>query len=138
MLANNLFTIFTNRYIGYLSDQWGERFVLAGCSFLLIFIFCGYALVDYLPILIAFYLLDNILFGSSIALKSYIRKISTPEDLTGCLSFGMTSNHITAIIIPVAGGVIWSTFGFEITFFLGAFIVFIDFIFALLIPKRIA
>jgi predicted MFS family arabinose efflux permease len=135
MLANNFITIFTNRWIGHISDKFGERVILVGCSFLLVFIFFGYAYVTYLPLLIAFYLCDNILFGSSIALKSYLKKISTAEDLTGCLSFGMTANHITAVIIPVAGGIIWSKFGYQAAFIIGAVIVFIDMLFALKIPK---
>ena len=89
MLGNNLITIFTNRYIGKLSDSLGERTVLVSCSALLVFIFVGYAYIGWLPALIGLYLLDNILFGSSIALKSYLRKISTSEDLTSNLSFGM-------------------------------------------------
>lgn len=137
MLANNLVTIFTNRLLGNLSDKLGERAVLVGCSFILIFIFSGYAYVTYLPLLILFYLIDNILFGSSIALKAYLRKISSSEDLTGCLSFGMTANHITAVIIPVAGGVVWSLFGYKATFLAGAVIVFVDMLFALRVPKRL-
>jgi MFS family permease len=136
MLANNAITVFTNRYLGFLSDRVGERAVLVGCSLVLVFIFAGYAYVSYLPVLIAFYLLDNMLFGSSIALKSYLRKISTQEDLTSCLSFGMTANHITAVIIPIAGGVSWSLFGFRTTFIAGAIIVFIDMLFALKVPKK--
>ena len=136
MLANNFITIFTNRYLGNLSDRIGERTVLVGCSLVLVFIFAGYAYITFLPVLIAFYLVDNVLFGSSIALKSYLSKISTPEDLTGCLSFGMTANHITAIIIPVVGGMAWSMFGYEATFIAGATIVFIDMLFALKVPGR--
>ncbi|MBU0983126.1 MAG: MFS transporter [candidate division Zixibacteria bacterium] len=136
MLANNVITMFTNRWLGHLSDRLGERAVLVGCSMILVFVFTGYAYVSYLPVLIAFYLIDNVLFGSSIALKSYLRKISTPEDLTGCLSFGMTANHITAIVIPILGGVAWTTFGFEVTFLAGAAIVFVDMLFALRIPGR--
>jgi len=136
MLANNFITIFTNRYIGYLSDKLGERVILVGCSLVLVFIFTGYAYITFLPLLIVFYLVDNILFGSSIALKSYLSKISSPEDLTGCLSFGMTANHITAIIIPVVGGMAWSMFGYKITFIAGAAIVFLDMLLALKIPGR--
>ncbi len=136
MLVNNVITIFTNRYMGFLSDKFGERIVLIGCSLILVFIFTGYAYVTFLPILILFYLLDNVLFGSSIALKSYLRKISTPEDLTGCLSFGMTANHITAVVIPIIGGVAWSMFGYKVTFIAGAVIVFIDMLFALKVPKN--
>jgi len=137
MLVNSFVTIFTNRALGSLSDRLGERLLLAGSSFLLVIIFTGYAFISSLPVLIGFYLVDNILFGSSIALKSYLRKISTAEDLTGCLSFGMTANHITAVVIPVAGGIAWEMFGYEVTFIAGAAIVFIDMLFALRIPGRI-
>ena len=136
MLANNVITIFTNRYMGHLSDKLGEKVILVGCSLILAFIFAGYALVSYLPVLIVFYLLDNVLFGSSIALKSYLRKITTPEDLTGCLSFGMTANHVTAVVVPIVGGVAWSVFGYKTTFIAGAIIVAIDMLFALKIPGK--
>ena len=136
MLANNFITIFTNRFLGRMSDRLGERALLVGCSFMLVFIFSGYALINYLPILIAFYLIDNVLFGSSIALKSYLSKMCPAEDLTSCLSFGMTANHITAIIIPVAGGIGWSMFGYKTTFMAGAVIVFIDMIISLKVPKK--
>ena len=135
MLANNFITIFTNRALGRMSDYFGERYILAGSSLVLVFIFSGYAYIDYLPFLIAFYLFDNIMYGSSVALKAYLRKISSPEDLTGCLSFGMTANHITAVVIPVAGGIIWNLFGHQATFLAGAAIVFIDMIFAFFIPR---
>jgi len=137
MLANCLITMFTNRLLGRLSDSMGERSILVGCSFVLIFIFTGYAFIDYLPILIALYVIDNVLFGSSIALKSYLTKISTPEDLTSCLSFGMTSNHITAVIIPVVGGVMWSLFGHTTTFLAGAVIVAVDMLLAFKVPSNL-
>jgi len=136
ILFNNLVTIFTNRLLGNLSDRLGERAVMASCSFILIFIFTGYAIVTWLPLLIFFYLIDNIMFGSAIALKSYLRKVSTDEDLTGCLSVGMTANHITAVIIPIAGGVIWSMFGYQATFLAGAGIVFVDMLFSLQLPRH--
>lgn len=135
-LANSFTTIFTHRIIGNISDRFGERAILVWSSLLLVFIFTGYAYVEYLPLLTAFFLIDNALFGSSIALKSYLRKIADEEDLTGCLSFGMTMNHVTAIFIPVLGGVIWNMFGYQTTFIAGAAIVAVDMIFALKIPKR--
>lgn len=135
MFANFFITIFTSRIIGYLSDKFGEKLILVGSSFLLVFIFCGYAYVSYLPLLMFIYVIDNILFGSSLALKSYLRKIAPTEDVTGCLSFGMTANHITAVIIPIVGGILWIKFGFETTFLSGAGIVFVDMLFSLNIPK---
>jgi len=137
MLVTSFITIFTNRLMGRVSDALGERIVLAGCSSILVLIFCGYAFVTYLPLLIGFYIADNVLFASSIALKSYLRKISTPQDLTSCLAFGMTANHITAIVIPILGGIAWSTFGYQTTFLAGAAIVFADMLFAMKIPDKV-
>ncbi len=136
MLANSLITIFTHRWIGHISDKLGERVVLVGASFILIFVFTGYAYITYLPLLLPLFLIDNALFGSSIALKSYLRKIAPPEDVTGCLSFGMTANHITAVVIPIVGGVVWSMFGYKATFIAGAVIVFVDMLLALKVPAN--
>ncbi len=136
MLANNLVTIFTNRWLGKLTDSLGEKTILVSCSFLLILVFSGYAYVTYLPFLIGLFLVDNILFGSSIALKSYVRKISNAADLTSCLSFGMTANHVSAVVIPIAGGIVWSAFGYRAPFIAGAVIVAFDMLLALRVPSR--
>jgi predicted MFS family arabinose efflux permease len=76
--------------------------------------------------LAVFYVLDNVLYGSSIALHSYIRKISDRADLTSCISFSVTVNHISAVILPILGGVMWQLLGYKATFLFGAAIVFID------------
>jgi len=136
MMANSLITVFTNRLLGDLSDKLGERFIMAGSSFILVFVFTGYAFVESLPFLIGLYVIDNILFGSAIALKSYLSKIASSEDITSCLSFGMTANHVVAVVVPVAGGIIWSLFGHQATFIGGAAIVLIDMFFALRLPSR--
>lgn len=36
------------------------------------------------------------------------------------------ANHITPVVIPVIGGIIWSIFGHRVTFMAGAVIVAID------------
>ena len=135
MFVNFFITIFTSRITGHLSDKFGERIILAGSSFILIFIFCGYAYISYLPLLMFLYVIDNILFGSSLALKSYLSKLAPPADITGCLSFGMTANHITAVVIPIIGGLLWVKFGFETTFLAGAGIVLVDMLFSLRVPN---
>jgi len=122
--------------MGNLVEKWGERMVLAGSSFLLIFIFSGYAYISWLPLLAVFFVVDNILFGSSIALHSYVRKISDKSDLTSCISFSVTANHISAVILPILGGVIWELLGFKSTFLFGAAIVFIDMLVSLKVKTR--
>jgi predicted MFS family arabinose efflux permease len=135
-LATSTVTIFTRRLLGNLTESIGERAVLVTTSFLLFFIFCGYALIPWLWPLIVLFLVDHVLFGSSIALQSYIRKVALPADLTNCLSFGQTANHISAVSIPIIGGIMWETLGYRTTFLLGAVIVAADFCFALLVNPR--
>jgi predicted MFS family arabinose efflux permease len=129
--VSNVVTIYTNSLTGVLVEKWGERTVLATSSFLLIFIFSGYAFIPWLPLLAVLYVIDNMLFGSSIALHSYVRKISDKPDLTSCISFSVTVNHISAVILPILGGVIWEVLGFKATFLFGAAIVFLDMLFSL-------
>jgi hypothetical protein len=43
----------------------------------------------------------------------------------------VTINHISAVILPILGGVIWEIFGFKATFLFGAAIVFVDMVFSL-------
>ncbi len=139
LLVNSIIIIFTAPLIGYLTETVGERNVLFTSSFLLVFIFLGYAYVQSLPILVGCFILDHILFGSMIALDSYLRKISAPEDLTANLSFSVTANHLSAVVIPLAGGAIWDLFGYQITFLFGSAIVFIDMLFASLVdPSKFA
>jgi predicted MFS family arabinose efflux permease len=133
---SNLITTYTYRLMGHSVEKWGERTVLAGSSFFLIFIFSGYAFIGWLPVLFVFFVMDNILFGSSIALDSYMRKIADKQDLTNCLSFSQTANHISAVILPVLGGVIWQFFGFKSTFLFGSAIVFIDMLFSLRVKAK--
>jgi predicted MFS family arabinose efflux permease len=133
---SNVVAIYTNNLIGGLVERWGERVVLVTSSLILVFIFSGYAYVSWLPLLAVLYVVDNVLFGSSIALHSYARKIAEKSDLTSCISFAVTINHVSAVILPVVGGVIWETLGFKATFLFGAAIVFFDMLFSLRVKTR--
>jgi MFS family permease len=132
-LTTSAISIYTSRLFGNLTEQIGERLMLASTSFILIFVFWGYAYLNSLYALIALYVFDSVLFGSSVALNSYLRKIAPKEDMTNALSLGGTANHIAAIVIPIAGGVMWDAFGFRNTFLMGAAIVFADMGFSLLV-----
>lgn len=47
----------------------------------------------------------------------------SPQEITGNLSLGQTIDHIAAVIIPVAGGIMWEAFGARYTFLVGLAIV---------------
>ncbi len=138
LLATSAITIWTTRQLGNLTQNIGERQVLVGSSLILIFVFFGYAYITSIYLLIGLFVIDHTLFGSSVALSSYLRKIAPKRELTQQLSLGLTTNHIAAVIIPVVGGVMWDVFGYQNTFIMGAAIVALDMCFSFLVnPDRV-
>ena len=130
-LINNLLNIYALRKFGVLIDRVGERIVLAGNFFLLIWVFLGYAFIRYLPLLFLLFFIDELLFGFSMAVQSYLRKIAAPDEVSGQVSLGMTLNHVAALVIPVAGGYLWKAYGYHVPFLIGVAIALITFVLAL-------
>ena len=79
--------------------------------------FLGYAFVPYLPVLFALFVLDNIFFGFNLAVESYFQKIAhSPQEITSNVSMAQTINHISALIVPVLGGILWEQISPSATF----------------------
>jgi predicted MFS family arabinose efflux permease len=123
-LVNSLINIVTLRLAGTLVARLGERIVLTATFGVLAFVFLGYAYVTVLPVLFALFVLDNILFGTSLALTTYFQKIAvTQEEITSNISVQQTINHIAAVIIPIVGGTAWELYGSQAPFLVGVVIV---------------
>jgi predicted MFS family arabinose efflux permease len=74
----------------------------------LVGVFLGYAFVSYLPILFALFVLDHIFFGFNLAIDSYFQKIAhSPQEITSNVSMAQTINHVSALVVPVLGGILW-------------------------------
>ncbi|MEA4902066.1 MFS transporter [Desulfitobacterium sp.] len=130
--------IFFKPFVGYLIDKRGERFVLAGEAFFLIFICLGYAfskrffesvghgeLAIYM--ICACYIIDQMLMAAGMARATYINKIALkPEDVSPTLSMGTTVDHVLSMIVPWIGGIVWMRFGYEYVFLGGALIAMIN------------
>jgi predicted MFS family arabinose efflux permease len=70
------------------------------------------------------FVVDRTLMGFSIAVESYMQKIAlTPDEITGNVALGQTINHIAAVIVPVAGGILWEALGSRYTFVVGMIVV---------------
>ena len=107
-LVNSLISTFVLPQLGKLVARFGERKVLTFNFAGLIFVFFGYAWVSYLPLLYALFVLDHIFFGFNLALESYFQKIAhSPEEITSNVSMGQTINHVSALLVPVLGGILW-------------------------------
>jgi predicted MFS family arabinose efflux permease len=111
---------------GKLIDRFGERHILVLSYLGVLFIFIGYVITRSVSVLSLLYCLDNFLFNFSIALTTYIAKISSPEDLSPNISMGTTVNHIAAVAIPIIGGMLWERFNYQTMFLLGTAIVVIS------------
>jgi predicted MFS family arabinose efflux permease len=123
-VINNFIGTFLYQQFGRIIARFGERLVLTVDFVLLILVFLGYAYVPSLSVLYALFVADHVLFGFRIALQSYFQKIALhPREITPNLSLGQTINHIAAIVIPVTGGVVWTSIGSRYTFLIGVGIV---------------
>jgi predicted MFS family arabinose efflux permease len=76
--------------------------------------------VPYLPVLFALFVLDNVFFGFNLAIESYFQKIAfSSQEITSNVSMGQTINHVSALIVPVLGGILWEQISPSATFLAG-------------------
>jgi predicted MFS family arabinose efflux permease len=119
-LINNLLNTYAGAQLGKLVARFGERKVLTFNFVGLIGVFLGYAFVPYLPVLFTLFVLDNIFFGFNLAIESYFQKIAlSPEEITSNVSMAQTINHVSALIVPVLGGILWEQISPSATFLAG-------------------
>ena len=126
-LVNSLISTFILPQLGKLVARFGERKVPTFNFFGLIFVFLGYAWVSYLPLLYALFVLDHIFFSFNLALESYFQKIAhSPQEITSNVSMAQTINHVSALVVPVLGGILWEQIAPSATFLAGVVIAIIS------------
>jgi len=133
MTVNNVLNIATRYMLGHVVDYFGEKRSLILGNSILIFVFLGYAYIKYLPLLYILYCIDNICFGFDVARTTYLDKIAPSGHIMQTISLGITMNHLSAIPVPIIGGLIWDRFGYSWTFLTGAVIL----VFSLIAINRI-
>ena len=125
--------------LGWAIDKLGERFVLAAEAVILVAVCFGYGFAKFLlPVNIAFlvvcicFLVDQMIFSVGMARATYLKKIAKqPDDIQPALTAAVTIDHIFSISAALVGGLIWSTFGFQYVFLMGAALAIINFFTAL-------
>ena len=137
-LINLVINIFAAPLFGYFIAHFGERRALLVEYSGLICVFLAYGgiyLFDWGVVLAAMlFILDHLFFGLRIALKTYFQKISSPEDIAPTAAVALSINHIAAIFLPVLLGLLWLVSP-AIVFLAAAFLAFLSFLLALLVPK---
>ena len=134
-LVNAALTFWLAPKIGSLIGYIGERRALTLEYLGLIIVFVGYAFVNSAAVAVALYLLDHLFFAMAIAIKTYFQKIADPEDIAATSSISFTINHIAAVFLPAALGLLW-VINHSAVFFAGAAIAAISLGLAQLIPDK--
>jgi hypothetical protein len=106
-LANYAFNWLFAERIGGLIGRIGERKALTIEYVGLVIVFTAYAYVDNAYVAAGLYIVDHMFFALAIAIKTYFQKIASPEDIASTAGVSFTINHIAAVIIPAALGLVW-------------------------------
>ena len=105
--VNCLFNMAFAPRIGALIGRVGERRALTIEYVGLIAVFTAYAFVSSPWVAGLLFIVDHAFFALAIAQKTYFQKIADPADIAPTAGVAFTINHIAAVGIPVAFGVVW-------------------------------
>ncbi len=112
-------TVLASSYVGRMIDRVGERRVLQVINLGYIVALAGYALVDNVYLACVFFVLYSfVAIFSGIGASVYLRKIAVPQDIAPTLAMGVTILHATAVVVPVAAGVVLNFVGYQVPFFI--------------------
>ena len=106
-LINYAFNWLFAERIGKLIGRIGERNSLTIEYGGLVLVFTAYAFVENAYIAAGLYIIDHMFFALYIAMSTYFHKVADPADLASSAGVSFTINHIAAVIIPAALGLVW-------------------------------
>lgn len=140
--AGTIASLFFRPALGQAIDYWGERIIIMWESGLLIIMCLAYGLAPLyanqslaLMIIMACYVLDQMLFAVRIARSTYLNRIAErTEDIPATISMGLTLDHAVSMLIPFAAGFIWAQFHYIYVFIAAALIALLNLMAARLIP----
>jgi len=134
--------------LGRAIDALGEKTVLSLEAFVLIFVCAGYGFArDLFPERVAFgiacvcFVADQLLMSVNMARATYLKKIALhPDHVTPTLTMSVSLDHVFSISLALAGGLLWSRFGYQAVFLCGAGIAVLNLVSAqfIRIPKDAA
>ncbi len=106
-LVNYVFNWLFAERIGSLIGRIGERAALTIEYVGLVGVFTAYAFVENAYLAAGLYIIDHMFFALAIAIKTYFQKIADPEDIASTAGVSFTINHIAAVVVPAALGLVW-------------------------------
>jgi MFS family permease len=134
-VVNNIITYFMAPIIAKGINRFGERTILSIEYSSLIVLFLCYAFVENRTAVAVLYVLDHVFFSASMAINTYFQKTADPKHIAPSMAVGFTINHISAVVIPVIGGVLWMV-NWRVPFIAGAAIALLSLVFAQKVKVR--
>jgi hypothetical protein len=134
-LINYAFNWLFAERIGHLIGRIGERSALVIEYAGLIIIFTAYGLVENGHLAAALYVVDHMFFALYIATATYFQKIADPKDLASSAGVSFTINHIAAVVIPAALGLVWIQSN-SLVFYIGAGFAVCSLLLSLNVPSK--
>ena len=139
LLVNYVLQMVAAPAMGRALGRFGERNVMAFEYVGLTLVFLAYGGLYWFGwgIVIAggLYILDQMFFALSFALKTYFQKIADPADIAPTAAVAFTINHIAAVFLPAALGYMWARSP-DYVFVLGAGMAGVALALALMIPRH--
>jgi len=110
-LINLVVNMLVAPFLGKAVGHFGERRVLIIEYVGLAIVFLAYGGIYWfnwgVMLAATLYVIDHILFGFALALKTYFQKIADPGDIAPTAAVAFTINHIAAVFLPVLLGLLW-------------------------------
>lgn len=133
-LINCLFNMAFASRVGKLIGVIGEKRALTFEYIGLIGVFVTYAFVTSANLAAVLYVIDHAFFAFAIAIKTYFQKIADPSEIAPSAGVAFTINHIAAVGIPAAFGIIWLVSP-KAVFLAGAGMAFVSLILCRFVPN---
>jgi predicted MFS family arabinose efflux permease len=130
--------IWTRPMIGRIIDRIGEQRALSINYAIVAVVFLGYAFIHNAYAAYALFVVDNVLTGFDIDVSTHAGRIIPKEELSSSLATGTTINHIFGVLVPVAGGTLWTYFGPQVPFLMGVAIVLVAMVYSWNLDVRTA
>ena len=142
--ATQLVGVFSSQLVGRIIDRVGERKVLLFYYATMLMVFAGYSAVAHYGkqypmlryVLFVLFVIDMSFFVLAMALTTYVNRIAPPSEHTATLSMGVAMNHVSAVTMPLLGGLLWSWFGPSFTFLLGCIAAVCSIVATLRLPRH--
>lgn len=117
-IFNNAVNWMLNPLVGAAINSFGERKLLTVKYAVLGLIFWIYCTTDSRLLVAALYVTEQLFTNFTMAIRTFFQKIADPHEIAPSMAVGQTINHISAVILPLAGGALWMV-DFRIPFWIG-------------------